>query len=124
MRLASLIQKSLHGATSMPAYEIFKMATINGAKALKLDKEIGSIEVGKKADLVFLDLNKVWNPVLNNENIFSSIVYSAGPENVDSVMINGKWIYRKREFVNIDVDKIVAEAKLELKKLLDRVEYQ
>jgi len=52
------------------------MATINGARALRLDKEIGSIEVGKKADLIALDMNRIETLPLNN--LFSSIVYSAG----------------------------------------------
>ena len=52
------------------------MATINGARALRLDKEIGSIEVGKKADLIALDMNRIETlPIIN---LFSSIVYSAG----------------------------------------------
>ncbi len=52
------------------------MATINGARALRLDKEIGSIEVGKKADLIALDMNRIETLPINN--LFSSIVYSAG----------------------------------------------
>ncbi len=120
MRLASLIQKPFYGANTMKAETIFRMATIEGAKALGLEKEIGSIEVGKKADIVLLNLNDVHNPV-NNSNIYSSIVYSSRPENVDSVMINGKWVYRKREYVTLDVDKVLKESLRELTALLKRV---
>ncbi len=56
MRLASLIQKPIHGAEVMDAKTIFRMATIEGAKALHLQDEVGSIEIGKKADLVLIDL--------------------------------------------------------------------
>ena len=57
MRLAALIQKPIHGPTIMDAKTVFKLATIEGAKALHLQNEIGSIEVGKKADLALLDLS-------------------------------------------------------------------
>jgi 5-methylthioadenosine/S-adenosylhomocysteine deaminase len=123
MRLASLIQKPFHGSTSMPAEVIFHMATINGASALGIANEIGSIEVGKKADLVLLNLDDIFNPLLPTENLYSSIVYSASPENVDSVMINGKWVYRKKENMIFEVEKIRYDAKKELHKLISRMEY-
>jgi 5-methylthioadenosine/S-adenosylhomocysteine deaminase len=121
MRLASLIQKPVHGPTSMPAKKVFNMATMAGAKALNMERELGSIEEGKKADLVLLNINHAWDPI-GKENIYSSIVYSAGPENVDSVMIDGEWIYRKKEFTGIDVERIIHSAQLELDQLLARVE--
>jgi len=98
------------------------MATLNGAKALGLQREIGSIEIGKKADIVLLDLNTVWNSTLPEKDIYSTLVYSATPENVDSVMIDGEWVYRKKEFVKIDPEKLVTESRSELTKLLERVE--
>ncbi|MBS4027234.1 MAG: 5'-deoxyadenosine deaminase [Ignavibacteriales bacterium] len=122
MKLAALIQKPLHGSTSMPAEQVFELATINGAKALSLEKEIGSLEVGKKADLVLLNLNNVWNGSANFSSYYSNIVYSATSENVDSVMIDGKWILRNREFATLDEEKIVDNGKQELQKLLNRCE--
>lgn len=123
MRLAGLIQKPIHGPTSMPAKTVFEMATINGAKALGLETEIGSIEVEKKADIVLLDLNNFWNPLIQDEadNLYTTIVYSAEPTNVDSVMIDGKWVYRKKEFAGIDESLILSNARKELKKLLKRI---
>jgi cytosine/adenosine deaminase-related metal-dependent hydrolase len=121
MKLAALIQKPLHGSNSMPAETVFELATINGAKALSLNKEIGSLEVGKKADIVLLNLNHVWNHCITNvHSLYSNIVYSSSPENVDSVMIDGKWILRKKKFVELDTEKIVDSGKRELKKLLKR----
>lgn len=120
MRLAALLQKPLHGPTSMPAQRVFEMATMGGARALGLDREIGSIETGKKADIVLLSLDRCWNPL--SDDLYSSIVYSAGPENVDSVMIDGKWAYRKMQFTGIDEERILVDAKKELTHLLDRVE--
>jgi cytosine/adenosine deaminase-related metal-dependent hydrolase len=122
MRLASLIQKPLYGPTVMPAETVFRMATIDGARALGLQHEIGSIEIGKKADIVLLNLEHIWNPLASDNDSYSTIVYSAGPENVDSVMIDGRWIFRKKEFVSLDTAKVLAEGRKELKLLLDRVE--
>jgi len=121
MRLASLLHKPIHGPTAMPAETVFRMATLDGARALGLEKEIGSIEIGKKADVVLLNLDTIGNPVLN-DNLYSAIVYSSSPDNVDSVMIDGKWVYRKKEFIGIDTEKILTDGKRELKSLLDRLE--
>jgi cytosine/adenosine deaminase-related metal-dependent hydrolase len=125
MRLASLLQKPHHGAAAMPAKTVFRMATSGGANALGLEREIGSIEIGKKADIVLLDLDRAWNPADNSggsdESLYSSIVYSAGPENVHSVMIDGTWVYRGGEFVAIDEGLIVRDARKELASLLGRL---
>jgi 5-methylthioadenosine/S-adenosylhomocysteine deaminase len=125
MRLASLLQKPLHGAAAMPAKTVFRMATSGGAKALGLEHEIGSLEVGKKADIVLLDLDHVSDPVRysggSDESLYSSIVYSAGPQNVDSVMIDGKWIYRGGEMNGLDEGVIMQNARRELASLLARI---
>ncbi len=119
MRLASLLQKPAHGATAMPPKTILHMATRNGAKALGLEREIGSIEAGKKADIVLLDLNTVSHPL--TDDLYSSIVYSSGPENVHSVMIDGRWVYRNKTFTGIDEHRLLHRSKEELKKLLGRL---
>lgn len=123
MRLAGLIQKPIHGPKAMPVKKVFQMATIDGARALGIANEVGSIEAGKKADIVLLNLEDTSNPLLrNNDNdIYSSIVYSASPANVDSVMIDGKWVYRKKEFVSIDEESVLHKSKIELKKLIKRI---
>lgn len=122
MRLASLIQKPFYGPTVMSAKEIFEIATISGARALHLQNEIGSIEVGKKADLVLIELNQIHNTKnVNEENLYSSIVYTADHTNVKSVMIDGQWVYINQEFKTIDVDEVNKKSEEELKKLLMRV---
>ncbi len=122
MRLASLIQKPIHGAEVMDAKTIFRMATIEGAKALHLENEVGSIEVGKKADLVLIDLDSYSNSYSDSdESIYSDIVFSSTSENVKSVMVDGKWLMKDRQSLVYDQKEIVAKGKEELKNLLKRL---
>lgn len=120
MRLASLLQKPLHGPTAMPASHVFRMATRNGATSLGLGREIGSLEAGKKADIVLLSLDNLWDP-LAADNVYSSIVFSATPENVHSVMIDGRWVYRGGEFPGLDPGAVVAGARAECRALTGRI---
>ena len=121
MRLASLLQKPFYGPTAMPAQTVFEMATIHGAKALGLQHDIGSVEVGKKADLVMLDLHRTPHPVDLSGNLYSAIVYSGSPADVHSVMIDGKWVYRNRSLVHIDENKVRHDAEIELHALYNRI---
>ncbi len=121
MRHAALIQKPIHGPEVMDALSVFRLATIEGAKALHLNDEIGSIEVGKKADLVLLNLDSYNNSVSEDEqSIYSDIVYSANSNNVEFVMVDGRWLIKEYESMLYDQEKIIAEGKTELKKLLSR----
>lgn len=122
MRHAALIQKPIHGPKVMDALSVFRLATIEGAKALHLDDEIGSIEVGKKADLVLLNLDSYNSSVAEDEkSIYSDIVYSANPNNVKSVLVDGRWLVKDNKSLLYDQEEIIAEGKTELKELLSRV---
>ncbi len=122
MRLAALIQKPVYGPTVMDAKTVFRLATINGAEALGLGNEIGSIEVGKKADLVILNLNTPFLPVSNDEeNIYSKIVYSAGRNNIDSVMVEGEWVVKNKKSLLYDETELRKTGEYELNQLLHRV---
>ena len=121
MRLASLIQKPIHGASVMEAESILRMATIEGAKALHLQDDIGSIEPGKKADLVFMDLNDPELPVsISKEQVYSNIVYSASKKNIHSVMIDGDLVFSKGKSLKYNQGELLSVAKTELNKLLKR----
>ncbi len=119
MRLASLIQKPIYGPKAMEAKTVFRMATIDGAKALHLDKEIGSIEIGKKADMVLLNLEKA-NNTFADENIYSNIIYSSGTENVSEVFIEGESVINNGRSVKYDEAELYYEGKKELEMLLKR----
>jgi len=123
MRLAAMIQKPVHGPTTMDSKTVFKLATIEGAKALHLHNEIGSIEVGKKADLALLDLNSnVHSFSESDESVYSDIVYSSSSDSVNSVMIEGEWkILNKKSFL-YDQQELNQRSKEELKKLLRRAQ--
>jgi cytosine/adenosine deaminase-related metal-dependent hydrolase len=120
MHLAALIQKPLHGPTAMDAKTVFKLATIEGAKALHLEKEIGSIEVGKKADLVLLDLEDAVQS-LDENNIYSKIVYSADKNCVKEVFLNGKRVVENGKCILYDEEELLATGKKELAELLQRI---
>ena len=121
MRLASLIQKPIHDPTFMDAQQMVRLVTIEGAKALHLSSEIGSIEVGKKADLQLLNLEKANHSMLDgDENLYSSIAYAADKSDVDSVMVEGKWVVRNGKNMIYDESEMLANGKAELNKLLNR----
>ena len=107
MRHAALIQKPINGPESMPAETVFKMATLEGAKALGLDKEIGSLEINKKADIAFIKRDQVQS--LPFENIYSKLVYSTHSSAVEHLMIDGNWIVTKCQLQNYDINLILSE---------------
>jgi len=121
MRLAALIQKPVHGPLAMDAKTVFKLATIEGAKALHLQNETGSIEVGKKADLALLDLTTNVHSISESyEAVYSDIVYSSSSGCVHSVMIEGEWKVLNKKSLLFDQQELNQTSKDELKKLLKR----
>lgn len=95
MKFAALLQKGINeNPKDLTAYEVIKMATINGAKALNMDEKIGSIEEGKKADIIVLDMNsEIMQPI---NNVFADIVYNANGNNVETTIVNGKILMESR----------------------------
>jgi 5-methylthioadenosine/S-adenosylhomocysteine deaminase len=109
MKVAALLQKlSYHDPAVLSAYEVLKMATINGAKALNLEKDIGSIEEGKKADIVLLDISKPHSKPLHN--IYASIVYSSRASDVDTVIVDGKILMENGRVETLDEQTVMQNA--------------
>lgn len=103
MRLASLLAKGVLGdAEAIPAATALRMATINGAKALGVDDKIGSIEVGKFADLIAVDCGNV--NMLPMYNVVSHLVYVCERSNVTDVWIQGGRVLDERRLCTIDID--------------------
>jgi 5-methylthioadenosine/S-adenosylhomocysteine deaminase len=93
MKFAALMQKGFHqDATIITAEKVLELATIDGARAVGLEKEIGSIEAGKKADLVVIDFNNAFMTPIHHP--VSAIVYSALGNEVTTVMIDGRFVMR------------------------------
>jgi 5-methylthioadenosine/S-adenosylhomocysteine deaminase len=109
MRTAALIQKALHGADTLPALSVLRMATINGAKALGLEKEIGSIEAGKRADLTLVNLDRLHTTP--RPDPVSTIVYAAEAGDVETVIIDGRVVMRNRELTTLDEQAVLREAR-------------
>lgn len=120
MKFVSLLQKvNTLDPKVLPADEVFNMATINGAKALGLDNNIGSVEVGKKADLILLDKKSInMTPASNIPS--SNIVYSANGSDVLTTICNGQILMENRKLTFLDEEKIMnlaSEAIEEMKSL-------
>ncbi|MBD3225818.1 MAG: 5'-deoxyadenosine deaminase [Caldithrix sp.] len=117
MYLASLIQKPIHGPQAMSAADVLRMATINGARALGLEKFIGSLEIGKIADITFLDQNTLHS--IPGGNILSKIVYSINAADVQRVMIDGRWVKTEQQLHSLDEQEVMDAAKREIKRFSD-----
>lgn len=109
MHLAALMHKGQSGdPTAVSAEQALRMTTIDGARCLGLEKDIGSLEGGKKADIVLLDFDK---PHLTpRHNVVSHLAYSAQSSDVDTVIIDGKVLMRGGKMKELDVAEIQARA--------------
>jgi len=119
MKTASLLQKvRLLNSQVMSAETALEMATINGAKALGLQKEIGSIEPGKKADIILVKLGKPH--LIPTFNPISNLVYAAEGSDVDTVIIDGKIIMENRIVRTLDESRVLQRASQRGHKLLEK----
>lgn len=101
MKFAALIQKGLHqDATIMTAEKVIEMATIDGAAAIGLEREIGSIDIGKKADIIVLDYDNAFMTPIHNP--VSAIVYSSLGHDVSSVVVDGRFVMRDGTVTSVD----------------------
>ena len=117
MKFTALLQKGINeDATLLTAYEVIKMATINGAKALGIDGKTGSIEEGKNADLIILDLDKIVTQPIND--IFSNIVYNAKGSNVITTIANGKVLMENKKINFGNEEEIYAKCNEIIKNLI------
>ncbi len=115
MRLAALIHKPRHGPASMPALKVLELATLGGARAMGLETEIGSLEAGKKADLVMINRDGLhctpWN------DIYAQLVYQLKAGDVALTMVDGRIVYENGILSTIDRDEVIRQASLSLARI-------
>ncbi|RED65977.1 5'-deoxyadenosine deaminase [Cohnella lupini] len=121
MRLTAFIQKIQHGPTVMDSRTVLRMATMGGAEVLGMENEIGSIEVGKLADLQLLDLEDFHVYPSYDADLFSRVVYAATRGDVDTVMIDGEIVMQGKVVRTIDRTRVLKESDRTLKGLLSRI---
>jgi 5-methylthioadenosine/S-adenosylhomocysteine deaminase len=116
--VAGLFKDARRDPTLFPAEQAFEMATLGGAKALGLEQEIGSLEVGKKADLVLHDTDRPeWRPLLNVAN---QLVWSADGRGVHSVFVDGRRVVDDYRCTTIDEQRIYAQAQTAAREITKR----
>jgi cytosine/adenosine deaminase-related metal-dependent hydrolase len=102
----------------LPAVRVLQMATIDGARALGLDQEIGSIEIGKRADVIVVDLECLQTSPA--PDVVSALVYSAQPADVRATIIDGQVVMREGELTLMNEATVLADAKREAAQLRER----
>ncbi len=109
MRMAALLGKGIaRDATALPAHRVLRMATLNGARALGLDAEIGSLQPGKAADITAIDLGSVETQPLYDP--ISQLVYATGRHQVTDVWVAGRRLLQDRSLTSLDLDCITLKA--------------
>jgi len=114
IHLAALLAKGISGdPTTLPAPVVLTMATRMGAEALQLGKLTGSLEVGKRADLIMVNIASVHNTprfIREPDSIYAQLVYSTQAMDVSDVMVNGQWLMRDHVLKTLDEKQLITQA--------------
>ena len=114
MRMVSILTKIINkDPTALPPWKALQLSTLGGAEVLGLEKKIGSLEVGKQADVITVDLEKLnLTPIVDKpfKNFIPNLVYSSTGNEVDNVIINGNLIVTNNQLTNIDEVSLISEA--------------
>lgn len=122
IRLACLLQKAIHeDPMLLDAYTGLKLATIEGAKALGIEKNKGSIEIGKDADLIILDFNKLITSPVNN--VFANIVYNTMHDNIETVIIGGNIVKNNNKHVDVNINELIKKVETIKKRLIKNEQF-
>ena len=108
IKLCAYLQKGMYrSASALSAEDVIKMATIEGARVLGIDSEVGSLEENKKADIIIIDLDKAHlQPV---HNIYSLLAYSVNGSDVETTIIDGKIVMEDRKVLNVDEHQVIRD---------------
>ncbi|HKS29511.1 MAG TPA: 5'-deoxyadenosine deaminase [Pyrinomonadaceae bacterium] len=119
MRTAALLQKVMAGTEALPARRALRMATIDGARALQLESEIGSLEEGKRADISIINMERTHTSP-HTSDLISMIVYAAQASDVETVLIDGEVVMRERRLLTLTERDVIEEANRESALLIER----
>ncbi len=120
MRLAALIHKPFHGPSSMPAETVVEIATLGGAKAMGLENEIGSLEEGKKADMVLISLDGWHTRPQNAAKVYSQLVYQAQASDVSATIVDGHLLMKDGHLLIINEEEVKSRAETSLPRVCQR----
>jgi len=116
VRLASFVAKAVAGdPTAVPARQALAMATCIGAKALHIDDITGSLEKGKRADLILLDISPLHNQPRfrrDSDNIYAQIIYASKSTDITDVMVDGRWLMREQKLLTLNQEELIRQAQL------------
>ncbi len=118
LRRAALLAKPRLGPAAFPAPKVFELATLGGARALGREEDLGSIEAGKLADLVVIDLERTHT--LPGGDVYSRLVYAARPDDVTDVFVGGRPVVASGELTTLDEERVRRDAVREAPRLLRR----
>ena len=119
MRTASLLQKvSTMDPCAIPAYTALQMATVNGAKAIGREGELGVIAAGAFADILLVDIEKAH--LYPHTNLISELVYSTHASDVDTVIVNGKIVVKERNCLSMNAAEVCTTAQKQIDALMSK----
>lgn len=120
IKAATWLQKLDCGnPTVLPAGQVLRMATKGSAKLLNIDNEVGTLEVGKKADIILVDMNKPHlQPIHNVESL---LAYSVNGADVDTTIVNGKVLMKNRKLITIDEDELLKQVTVRAKRIVEGI---
>jgi len=119
LHLGALVNKGVEeDPTVLPAYKMLEMATVGGAKALGIDHLVGTIEIGKKADIILVDIEKAH--LAPHHDLVAMLVYSTAGSDVSHVICNGKLILDDNKILTFDEAEVIKKTKEHAKRLIER----
>lgn len=112
IRTAALLQR-VFNVQSLNSWEVLEMATINGAKAMGMESSIGSLEVGKKADMIVIDMEQLHTTPLVvdglHQNIAPLLVFAVSQTDIETVVVDGKFVMKNKEITNVDIPELIGK---------------
>jgi cytosine/adenosine deaminase-related metal-dependent hydrolase len=119
MRLAALLHKPRVGPLGMPPLRVLEMATLEGARALGLEQEVGSLEEGKRADVTVVDVRGL-HTLPTPENVLGVLVYAARSTDVSHVVIDGQLVLKDRQLLTLDARQVAEDARNHAARIVER----